>query len=310
MTKVSPFELGAHTLIYRKESLERALQGIAQAGFSCVGLWTEHEGRPIMSLRPGTAEISTLRRRIEGFGLTPVTMLARERAMEDRSMLLADLDLCASLGLPLLQAIGPWPFVSGHERKPEMRWYGEVERFLSILEYGAEQATQRGVTIALKPHRGATATGADLMDVIHRVGSEGVRACWDAGNVRFYEGIDSEDDLERSGIAPLVRSVCIKDHVGGKGNPHFPVPGDGQVDHARLLHALAKAGFSGPLLAERVDQPTAEESDRALSRTRAFLQSQVDRLADGSPAKSQGDRTQANRSSSEADVSSDDLASG
>jgi len=39
-----------------------------------------------------------------------------------------------------------------------------------------------------------------------------------------------------------------------------------------MLHILTAAGFSGPLLIERVDdQPTAEAIDAALTRAHAFL---------------------------------------
>lgn len=274
--------LGVHTLPYRKEPLERALQGIAQAGYGVVGLYTDHAGSPIISLDPSAAQTAALLRLITGHGLTPVTMFARRGAMEQMEPLRADLDLCAALGMPLLQAAGPWPFVSADKRKGEMRWYGEIERLLRHLAAAAPEAAQRGVTIVLKPHRGATATGADLVDVIGRIGSPAVRACWDAGNVRFYEGLDSEDDLEQSGVAPLVKSVCIKDQRGGLGVVDFPVPGDGEVDHPRMLRTLTAAGFSGPLLIERVDnQPTAEAMDAALARAHAFLAPLVGEQAGG-----------------------------
>ncbi|MGI8913067.1 MAG: sugar phosphate isomerase/epimerase family protein [Chloroflexota bacterium] len=267
-----PLPLGVHTLPYRKESLERALQGIAQAGYRVVGLWTDHAGSPIIPLDPTPEQTAALLRLITGFGLTPVTMFARRGAMEQMEPLLADLNLCAALGMPLLQAAGPWPFVNAEKRKGEMRWYGEIERLLRHLAAAVPAAVQRGVTIVLKPHRGATATGADLVDVIERIGSPALRACWDAGNVRFYEGLNSEDDLEQSGVAPLVKSVCIKDQRGGQGVPDFPIPGEGDVDHPRMLHILTAAGFSGPLLIERVDdQPTAEAVDAALTRAHAFL---------------------------------------
>ena len=277
------FHLGAHTLPYRKEPLERALQGIAGAGYTLVGLWTEHAGGPISPTEPTPAETAALRRTIERFGLTPVTMFARQGAMEWREALLADLDLCAALGLPLLQAAGPWPYRQfPDQRKPEMRWYGEVERFLAHLAAAAPEAERRGVTIVLKPHAGATATGADLVDLIGRVGAPAVRACWDAGNVRYYEGLDSEDDLEHSGVAPLIRSVCIKDHRGGRGQVDFPIPGEGDVDHPRLLRLLAAAGFDGPLLVERIDrQPSAEAFDAALARAHAFLESVVAQVPGG-----------------------------
>jgi sugar phosphate isomerase/epimerase len=266
-------QIGAHTLIYAKESLDRALEGIAHSGLDTVGLYTEHAGAPVLPLRPTAAQSAEFRRRVEGHGLKLVTMFARRGATDQVDLLLADLDLCAELGMPLLQAAGPWPYASGQDRKQEMAWYGDVERFLSVLASGAAEAARRDITIVLKPHRGATATGADLVDVIQRVGSDAVRACWDAGNVRFYEGIDSEDDLENSGVAPFVRSVCIKDHLGPMGDPRFPIPGQGDVDHPRMLAILAAAGFHGPLLVERVDQPTAEQSDVALAQAVSYLRS-------------------------------------
>ncbi|HEV7213804.1 MAG TPA: sugar phosphate isomerase/epimerase family protein [Chloroflexota bacterium] len=266
--------LGAHTLPYRQEPLERAFAGIAGAGYRLVGLWTEHAGGPTISRDVTGSELARLRSLLEAHALTAVTMFARRGAMEQREAVLADLDLCAALGMPLLQAAGPWPYRAfPSERKPEMRWYGEVERFLAFLEAAGREAEQRGVTIVLKPHTGATATGGDLVDLIGRVGSSAVRACWDAGNVRFYEGLDSEDDLERSGVAPLVRSVCIKDHRGARAAAEFPTPGDGDVDHARMFRILAAAGFDGPLLVERVPpQSSPEAVDQELARARTYLE--------------------------------------
>lgn len=270
----SSFHLGAHTLPYRREPLERALQGIAAAGFRQVGLWTDHAGAPLVSTTPSREEIAALRATLARSGLRAVTMFARRGAMETPEALLADLDLCAALEMPLLQAAGPWPYAQfPNQRKAEMRWFGEVERFLAHLDRAAPEAEQRGVTIVLKPHTGATATGEDLVDVIRRVGSPALRACWDAGNVRYYEGLDSEDDLERSGVAPLVKSVCIKDQRGGRAAANFPIPGEGEVDHPRMLRVLAAAGFDGPLLVERLDAPpTAEAIDTALAGARQFLE--------------------------------------
>lgn len=284
MTTAPRFDLGAHTLIYSQEPFDRALSGIAAAGFAAVGLWLEHAGAPLLPPRPDPAEVADLRDRITGYGLTPVTMFARAGATVDFGAMLADLDLCAALGMPLLQAAGPWPFVADHGRKPEMAWYGEVEHFLALLERAGPAAIERGVTIVLKPHRGATATGADLLDVIRRVGSVAVRACWDAGNVHYYEGIDPGEDLESSGVAPFVRSVCIKDHAGPVEHPHFPIPGDGDIDHVRLLSILAAQGFRGPLLVERVDQPDAAASDKALVRAHSFLTSTIAQVTGGQPA--------------------------
>lgn len=265
--------IGAHTLPYRPVSLQRALEGIASAGFTSLGLWRDHEGRPLLPSPPTPGAIAELRKTIDSAGLTPVALFAGSDSMRDRHALLDDLRVCSGLGIGLLQAAGPWPLDKDRKRKPEMQWYGEVEHFLSHLHLAAREAEQAGVTVVLKPHGGVTGTGRDLVSLLHRVDSPWVRACWDAGNVRFYEGLDSEDDLEQSGVAPLVKSVCIKDHLGPAGDPRFPIPGEGDVDHPRMLRTLVAAGFDGPLLVERVDQPDLETTDAALARACRYLQS-------------------------------------
>lgn len=269
------FQLGAHTLPYREQTLDRALEGIAEAGYATVGIFTEHAGRPLLPREDRPARGAEVRCQVESFGLTPSTFFARPGAFARPETLIEELRLCSELGVQILQGNGLWPFAGEGRRKAEMAWFEEVEEFLRVLSAAAAEAERQDVTIALKPHRGISATGEDLVKLVRRIGSTHVRACWDAGNVRFYEGLDSEDDLEVSGVAEFVRSVCIKDHVGAAGDPTFPIPGDGAVDHRRLLHALGAAGFAGPLLVERVDQPTLEATDAALVKARSFLESMV-----------------------------------
>lgn len=271
--------IGAHTLPYAADTFDRALEGIAGAGFTHIGIYTQHADGPVISADPTPAELTALGDKLAQHGLTAMSMFARSGSTSRIDRLRVDLEVCSALGIPLLLGAGPWPLARSGERKPEMHWYGEVEQFLTTLSVAAPVAEQLGVTIVLKPHRGATATGADILDVVHRIDSAAVRACWDAGNIRFYEGLDSEHDLEASGIAPYVKSVAIKDHRGNAGDAVFPIPGDGEVDHARMLSTLLASGFDGPLLIERFDQPDATANDRALAQSHRYLTGTVEAAA-------------------------------
>jgi sugar phosphate isomerase/epimerase len=89
------------------------------------------------------------------------------------------------------------------------------------------------------------------MQLLKRMSSPYLKIAWDAGNVSFYEGIYPDPDLPD--IAADVRAVCIKDHLGPRGEANFPVPGQGQIDHEAMFQTLFSAGFKGPLAIERVD---------------------------------------------------------
>jgi sugar phosphate isomerase/epimerase len=96
-----------------------------------------------------------------------------------------------------------------------------------------------------------------------------VRACYDGGNVH-YEGLDPADDVAE--IAAQTVALCVKDHRGPQGQADFPTPGDGGVDHRRLLGVLRAAGFSGPCLVEMVGGRTPAETEREAQRARGHLQ--------------------------------------
>ncbi|HEX4212153.1 MAG TPA: sugar phosphate isomerase/epimerase family protein [Candidatus Dormibacteraeota bacterium] len=295
MAEGARFGLGAFTLAYRSEPLERGLQGISAAGFKLVGLTQQAAGAPLLPDRPTSADFSELKGKVESFDLTLTTLFARRGAMESVEGLVADLDMCTELGAKYLLGMGPYPDIRGsgpdHARaKGVMQFYGEAERFLSVLKAGGPEAERRGVTIVIKPHSGVTSTGADLRNVLERADSPAVRGCWDAGNIHYYEGLDPEDDLEQSGVAPLISHVCIKDHAGAPWTNNFPIPGQGEVNHLRMLKILAGAGFQGPLIFElpvfykRDDQTeteATEATDAAMAETHDFLESVVGQVEAG-----------------------------
>jgi sugar phosphate isomerase/epimerase len=102
-----------------------------------------------------------------------------------------------------------------------------------------------------------------------------LKICWDAGNVSYYEGIYPDPDLPD--LAPQVKAVCIKDHLGGRGEANFPVPGTGQIDHEAMFATLFGAGFDGPIAVERIDGRESAEKmdpeviDQRIAEARRFL---------------------------------------
>ena len=283
-------ELGAHTLPYRGVTFERALQGIASSGFRYVGIWNDHADGPVVAPDAAPGDLDSVRRRIEGHGLTPrMAFTFRGQEGDPEAQLRRSVEIAGALGVRCVTTSGPSPYRKGHsERKRDMLFHQESEAYFATLRAVAPVAQRAGVLIAPKPHMGVTGTGADLADLVRLIDHPAVRVCYDAGNIAYYEGLAPEEDV--LDCAPLVACVCVKDHRGPRFHPDFPVPGEGEVDHTRIFRALLEHGFQGPCLVERVDgtgratEMPPETIDAALTRARVYLEGAVAQATAPSPA--------------------------
>lgn len=251
-----PYQFGCETLPYRAQTFERALEGIRKAGYKYVMPTPTHAGKPVFTTALTAAERASLRRQISDAGLTPfmsfVGLGSGLSNEEGLTKYLQELDLCAEFGIRTVVGIGPWYYTKFPTVPKRARdWERETDAYYALLEKGVRHAETIGMTITLKPHTGITANAKACLEVVKRIPSERLKISWDAGNVSFYEGIYPDPDLPD--LAPHVKSVCIKDHLGGRAEANFPVPGEGQIDHDLMFKILFGAGFNGPIAVERAD---------------------------------------------------------
>ena len=285
-------QLGAHTLPYRAHSLDRALEGIARAGYRYAGLWNDHADRPLIPHDAPASTIDDVRRRFDAHSLIPSMAFRFPSDPADKdpaAPLRRTLEVAGALGIPFVISTGPSPYRRApHERKRDMLFHRESETYFHTLRAVAPLAARAAVTIVLKPHMGVTGTGEDLAELVTLIDHPHVRVCYDAGNIAYYEGLKPEEDVKA--CAHLTRAVCIKDHRGDRFHPDFPIPGEGDVDHAAIFRTLLDAGFAGPCLVERVDGTQKATDmpphtiDSALTRARTHLAEAVTRAthnADG-----------------------------
>lgn len=212
--------------------------------------------------------------------------MASPQSRADRAVsrkYLAELDLCADFGIPVMIGGGPWYFQKfPNLPKRNVVWQKEVADFYTALEKAVKHAEDVKVTIALKPHTGITATAKACLEVVQRIVSPRLRICWDAGNVSFYEGLYPDPDL--ADISRHVVAVCVKDHLGGRAAPNFPVPGQGQIDHPAMFQTLFAAGFDGPMGVERVEgqesgKLTPEQLEQRLAAAYQYLSPLLERTS-------------------------------
>ena len=149
-----------------------------------------------------------------------------------------------------------------------------VERFKKL----GPVAGDHGVMIVVKQHGGSTGTGEACAKIIRDVSHPNIMVNYDAGNVMDYLNVDPIPDVLE--CADVVRSFCIKDHRNWPKDEDCG-PGFGEIDHYRLLHAVAFTGLTMPLCCENIfaplvprpDQP--EGVDDLARRARVFLETVI-----------------------------------
>lgn len=274
--------LACGTLSYRQEPLPRALEGIAAAGFpaveiACVCGYCEHV-HPVKMQPRDRADLGRL---VESFGLSiasiaghvdlqfPLVGQGAETAAEGYRRLRASIDLAAELGVPIVNT-GIGVAQPGEDLEPFFRAF---DRLL-------EHAARRGVKIGLESHAGLTETARLSLDLCRKVGSPQLGINHDAGNVRFYTGVDPVEDLAAVAdqIGPYLIHVHIKDHRGSRGDWDFPPLGEGSIDLAGLAALYRRIGFAGPFSLEiefkgpDSTDPSAAIVDQGVARSYRFMQ--------------------------------------
>jgi sugar phosphate isomerase/epimerase len=280
------YRLGVMAGMYASLPLDQAASRIRNAGYRYVSLARKHGDDLVFAPEMSKADRQSMLRRIRGLGLQPFLSLggfAGDPSSEaGLQRYMAQLDLCADFEIANMVGAGPWYYTKfPNLPKRERDWQEEVTLFYIGLEKAIRHAESVKVVINLKPHTGITARARDCLQVVKRLESPFLQISWDAGNVSYYEGIYPDPDLPD--LAPYVKSVCLKDHLGPRGENNFPAPGQGQVDHELMFRTLFSAGFDGPLSIERVDgrdgKKTAPEMvDERLKAANEYLVPLLNRI--------------------------------
>jgi sugar phosphate isomerase/epimerase len=266
------FHLACMTLPYSQFPLARALEGIKRAGFEFVAWGTTHREHgknvPVLAADAPPGEAKELAARCRDLGLSPVLMFSMiyPEAPNGLEVLTQRLKQAAAGEVPQVLTFG---HTKGDARQV---W---LERFRKL----GPIARDLGVTLVVKQHGGETGTGAACAEIVREVNDPGVMVNYDAGNVMDYLDVDPLPDIRK--CHDVVRSFCLKDHRNWPKDEDC-APGYGEIDHYRLLEAVASTGRTMPLAFENIFLPalprpaTAEGVDRLAQRAREYM---VDVLA-------------------------------
>ncbi|MEP7367238.1 MAG: TIM barrel protein [Acidobacteriota bacterium] len=266
------FQMACMTLPYAPFPFARALAGIRAAGFQHVAWGTTHPGEagprtPLLDVKAGAGKARELAKQSKDAGLTPVMMFSTVmlEAADAVDGHLRRIEQAAEAGIPYLLTFGKTAA-------------GEYEKAIACLKAVGPKATAAGVIVVIKQHGGNTATGKDCSRIIAEVGDDGVRMCYDAGNVLDYENHDPIPDLQE--CWQDVRAFAMKDHRNWPKDEDCG-PGFGEIDHYRLLATVMRTGRIMPMAFENIFEPLkprpqkAEEVDALARRSREYVESVI-----------------------------------
>lgn len=263
------FQIACMTLPYAPFPLARAFEGIQRAGFRFVVWGTTHVEngggrRPVIAVDAPPAEARQLASQCRDMGLEPVMLFS--------TVQLEAPDAAAAHARRIEQAAGARiPFLLTFGKTTP----GQYDIFIGNLKRMGPIARQNGVTVLIKQHGGNTATGKNCARIVDDAGSDGLRICYDAGNVMDYERADPIPDIQE--CWSKVRAFAIKDHRYTPRNQDCG-PGLGEIDHYKLLLPVARTGLDMPLACENIFEPIVPRPadpvsvDALARRAREFLE--------------------------------------
>jgi sugar phosphate isomerase/epimerase len=182
-------------------------------------------------------DVKTLRERLAGLGLTPITVAAFCDLLEpgQASALARRIDFARQLGASYV--------LTDATTRSDLD--GVRRKLINTLRHLADYAEDCGVRIALEIHDGPTRNGKLAAEFLDLVDHPNVGINYDTGNVYYYnDGIDPADDINH--IAGRVVHVHLKDTTGGKGEWQFCALGEGRVKFPPIMSTLQSVGFTGP----------------------------------------------------------------
>jgi sugar phosphate isomerase/epimerase len=215
LTTAPPHLFTRHFGRYERHELTRLLHGL---------------GLRVVSVNPSFVDINLI-------STNPEIREVSER------QLLAEIELAADLGAAFVVVVAG-------RRHPLAPAPDDAAR--AVLDEGLSRlvarATELGVTIALEnsPY-GYLGTSAELLEVVRRWDTPGLRITYDVANALAQE--DPAEGVARLG--PYLALAHVSDTWRSRW-AHTSV-GRGEVDFAAFAAALAQAGFTGPTVYELAD---------------------------------------------------------
>lgn len=177
-----------------------------------------------------------------------------EKRDENVAAAIKMLSVARDVGCPTLR-------IFGGNRSPNASFEENLKRVIESIRKITPTAQKMGVKLALETHDD-WCKGANIAAVLKGVDSPWLGICWDISNAWWIEPLDETYDSVKDHLA----HVHFKDsRKNAEGHIESALPGTGQVDMAKGLALLKRAGYNGWLSFEweKKWEPKLEEPEIA-----------------------------------------------
>jgi sugar phosphate isomerase/epimerase len=228
--------IGFSTLACPEWSASEVVEQAARMGFDGIE-WRGGPDGHVLGL--GTAELRSLRRRMDGHGLRAIAVTAyttfvdpdpgvRQASVDD---LVRHAEVASELGATDVRAFPG-------ERVDETPIVGLLDRMADALLIADERLRGSGIVIAVEPHDDVVAPTV-IAPLLERVGGPGIGVIWDIGNAwSAGEG----PSVALPVLRPWLRYVQVKDGCGRGPTWRLTRIGEGEVPLGRAIAALRSSG--------------------------------------------------------------------
>jgi L-ribulose-5-phosphate 3-epimerase len=272
--RMTPWTITGSSIIFKPYSLEQALSGLAQAGFTAVELGAVSDfHRHLDPDRLGGREIAQARALLERYALTCVSMSGHAPLQTEVGVgrLGRVLEACSELGATVLNTF------TGDPANDEER-----ARLIANARTLADRAQALGVRLCIENDSSLMPSAEAGLALLDEIGHDWIQINYDPANVIYFAGVSPETDVDFA--LRRLGHVHLKDKRGGQGVADFPPLGEGELDVAGVLRKLRAIDFAGPVSVEiefrNWEWPSWEECVAAGLRARRYYESTI-RALDG-----------------------------
>lgn len=265
------------TSLYKNFSLENTIHQIAVAGFDAVEIWG---GRP--HAYPDDLhehDIQHTRMLLDDHGLEITAMFPAqyqypccisspdlEVRMDSVQYLMDSVEVAARLGSPVVIIC---PSHSLHDQDQDEAWELLADSIYKLCDFSGHY----NILLAIEPSdKNATDiinTTIQTMDMIDQIGCDNLGVSFNTGH-SLIVGEDTPTAIENLG--DRLFHIHVNDN-DGKQDQHL-IPGQGQYDFQRMIHALRSVLFDGCLSADLGWRYT-NNPNPAANKTQEFLENLI-----------------------------------